>query len=461
MMTQEDPLAKYRQNFINRTSSQPIEVPQDIESKQPEPMMESEDPLSKYRQNFINRVDNPQKQQPPEEGSSFFSEGLRHIGRTASRAAETIYGIPGDLQSLVDSGLQYAAEKLLSPEKFEKVKGISTRMFPTSGELKEKSQEISNGLTTPQGSTEEFFDKTTETLASLVGPMKFRKAFGVALGSELAKKGLEIAGLGEGSQEAGKLGTMFLLSVANPKGAMKYASKQYDIAENLAKGASVNGEKFQKELTSMIEKMEKGFPTREKNAVLNPAENLLKKIDNGNILVEDLMAAKRDVNSVMGDPETLKGAKKYLKGLGRFIDDAIKPFEKDNPAFSKAYRPANEIYGTVMQGGKAANFIEKTLGAKSVIGAALAEVALGHPEALVPTIAGSIGVHAAAKTVDFFTRMAKSPELRKYYNKALLAAAREDSRTLLGYEKKIENYLKTHPSNYQKNQSNTQQEQRQ
>ena len=114
-----------------------------------------------------------------------------------------------------------------------------------------------------------------------------------------------------------------------------------------------------------------------------------------------------------------------LKGLGKEVDKAIMPYEKINPAFSKAYRPANEIYGAVMQGNKASNFITKTLGTKSLLGAIVAEAGLGHPEYILSTLGGAGAALGSAKTIDFFTRLSKSPELRKYYGKALLSAAKD------------------------------------
>ena len=159
------------------------------------------------------------------------------------------------------------------------------------------------------------------------------------------------------------------------------------------------------------------------------------------MLVHDLTAAKRDIHAIMKDPETLKGSRKLLKALGHEVDQAIKPYERINPGFSKVYRPANEIFGAVAEGNKASNFIKKTLGSKSVLGAVVAETALGHPELILPTVSGAAGSLGIAKTFDFFSRLSKSPELRKYYGKAALAAAREDSVALRTYSDKIDELI--------------------
>jgi hypothetical protein len=411
----QDPFASVR---LNKPAQQNVPEQQ--------PMQTEQDPFSSVR---IKKAD---------ERSGLYETG-RHATRIGSRIAETIGGIPGDLSALIQSGVITGLQKLtgheLSPEAHEEIK---KQRLPTSAELKEFSQEKSGGFTAPENELERFGDELTETVTSLLGPMKFRKALGVATGASLAKEGVKVLGLGEGSQESAKLGTMLLLTAMNPKGALNYASQQYQRANQLAKGASIQATNFRGHLENLRRDLQKGVTTTSKNAVLKPIEDILDKVKQNKILVEDLTAAKRDLNTIMKDPELLTREKKLLKVVGKEIDDAIKPYERINPAFSKSYRPANEIYGAVMQGTKAYDFIRKNLGGKSILGAVLGEVALGHPEMIAPTL-GTLGaVAGAAKTGDFFVRLAKSPELQKYYTKALAAAAAEDLPALRVYADKIE-----------------------
>lgn len=369
----------------------------------------------------------------------FLYETGRHAARIGSRIAETIGGIPGDISSLIQSGVITGLNKLtgheLSPEAHEEIR---KQRLPTSGELKKFSQEKTGGFTSPQNETERFADEIAETATSLLGPMKFRKSLGIAVGSTLAKEGTKILGLGETTQEASKLGTMLMLTAINPKGALKYASSQYDKARSLAKGASIPVPKLKQNLDLLKNELEEGLSHTSKNAVLKPINEMLEKSKGNMVSVNELTSAKRDLNSIMKDPELLTREKKLLKVVGKEIDNAIKPYERINPAFKKAYRPANEIYGAVMQGTKAYDFIRKELGAKSVLNAALAEVALGHPKYVIPTIEGSVGALGVAKAGDFFVRLAKSPELQKYYTKALIAASKEDLPALRLYADKIE-----------------------
>lgn len=402
--------------------------PMHQEQENQQETFDSEDPFSNVR---IKEV----------EGFPGLREIGRHASRVGSRIAEQIGGIPGDIQNLVESGVFAGLEKLTgyeaSPEVREKAKIYSERA-PTSGELKKLSEESTQGFTSPQNNVEKSADEFVELATSLLGPMKFRRALGVALGSQAAKEGTKVLGLGEGTQEAGKFGTMFLLSAINPGGALKYASSQFEKANQLAKGASINSKQLSSNLSNLKTDLLKGVSTSEKSTVLKPIEELIEKTKSGKTPVQELTAAKRDINKLMGEPDILKGAKKLLKVVGKEVDNAIKPFEKINPAFSKAYRPANEIFGSVMQGNKAQNFIKRNLGVKSVLGTLIGETALGHPEFMIPTLAGIGGALATAKGVDFFVRLAKSPELQKFYVKAMSAAAVEDLGSLRYYSNKID-----------------------
>lgn len=444
-MNQTDPFASVRVGGSNQTESKPIPVEQ--QEMYNAPSLRKEDDFSSVRMNQQDKSQKPKESPSESPISSGLGDLPRHLTRSASRALETIIGIPGDISSILQSGLHYGAEKLLGPEKGSKIREhVNIKHTPTSGELEEFSKKVSSGYTEPQGDIEKASDEFVKTATSLLGPMKFRRALGVAAGSQLAKEGIGIAGFDENAQEAGKLGTMFMLSTINPKGALNYSAKKFKEAEALAKGASINASGLEKSLTTNLESLSKGISTPGKNSIIKSSQDLLNKISKGKIAIDDLMAAKRDINDLMGDPALLVGTKKLLKGLGRQVDQAIVPYEKVNPKFSKAFRPANEIYGAVMQGNRASNFIKKTLGAKSVMSSILTEAALGAPEAILPTAGGVAAIHGAAKFVDFANRLRRSPELRKYYQKALVAAAAEDTASLRLYADKIDKeFTKTNP----------------
>ena len=216
------------------------------------------------------------------EGASNLYETTRNVSRIASRVAETIGGSIGDIESLIQSGVFAGLEKLTGHKADKEVREKAKQdRLPTSGELKKFSQEATKGFTTPQSKLEETGDEFAETIASLLGPMKFRKALGVGVAGSLAKEGLKIGGTSEGTQELGKLGAIFLSSLYNPGGAMKHASNLFDQADSLSRGASVQAHHFQGHLVNLLNDLKKGVTTTEKNSVIKPIEDLLKKFKPG------------------------------------------------------------------------------------------------------------------------------------------------------------------------------------
>jgi hypothetical protein len=420
-----DPFARYR---IDQGQSS-------NQSKTPKPIQpDQNDAFSKYR------IGKPGTEE--ETATQYLTRNATRIG---SRVAEQIGGIPGDFAELIEGGVFSGLESIfghkVTPEMREEAR-IRSERPPSSSELQKLSEETTKGYTSPKDEKEKIADEYTSTVANLLGPMKFRKALGVAALGTAAKKGTEILGLGQGAQEASKLGTMIVSTMINPKGASKFAASQYEKANNLAKGASINASTLEKSLSGLNENLMKGISTNPKNMVLKASEDVLSKVKNGKIGVDELTAAKRDINTLMGDPALLKREKILLKSVGKFVDQTISQYEKVNPEFKKAYRPANEIYGAIAEGNKASKFIQKTIGPKSVLGAIVGETVLGHPEAIIPTV-GIVGLsHGGAATVDFLTRLGKSKELRKYYRNALSSALKEDSRALIKYENLMQKAMK-------------------
>lgn len=415
-----DPFSAYKVNKLKK------EEPVSIENKD-KFFNDSQDPFSSYR--IKESKDIP----------GIYEIG-RHAARIGSRVAETIGGIPGDVESLIQSGLLSLKEKILGRELREEEKKYYEHGtdFPTSHELKTFSEEKTGGLTKAEGNIEKRIDEYVETATSLLGPIKFRKALGIAAGSELAKEGIKTLGLGKGEQEAAKFGTMVMLTALNPGGAMKYASQNYDKARSLSKGASINVVPMKESLTSLRKSLEEGVTTTAKNAVIKPIDDLLSKIERNKLPIHELMSAKRDLSSIMKDPALLNREKKLLKKVGKDISNAIKPYEKINPEFGKVYRGADEIYGAIMEGTKAQDFVKKHAGIKSILGTVVAETAIGHPE-YIPYTAGAAAVaHGGAKIADFMTRLSKSNELKKYYSKALEAAIKKDLPAFRKYSDKID-----------------------
>jgi len=420
-----DPLAKYRLNKLQEEPQVPFSSSVDNQ----------QDPLQKYR-----------VAKPNSEEESFTQYVTRNAARLGSRVAEQIGGLPGDISDLIQSGVFAGLEKAIghkvTPEMREEARILSERP-PTSSELKKASESVTKGYTSPQGEYEKTADEFAETVASLLGPMKFRKALGIAALGTGAKTGLKTLGFAEGTQEAGKIGTMLIASMVNPKGVKQLTSNLYNEAERLApEGTIVSGKELEKDLLKLKHDLEKGTLDRFETKVLEQTNRVLEKVKDGNVDVNHLIASKRSINGVAGDPEFYRRGEHLFPRLLKAVDKTIKSHK--DPEFLKTYQSANEAFGGVEQSKKISRYIESKLGNKPIKHALLASVAetvAGYPEAIGPTLALSGGAYLGVKGIELTQRILANKTLRNYYFDVLLNASKENSTAMIKSANKLEKAL--------------------
>lgn len=413
-----DVFSKYR---LNKIQEQPkkIDLPKD-------------DPFSKYRIG-----------EPNSEEETFPQYLTRNATRIGSRVAETIGGIPGDIQNLIESGvfagLEGAIGHPVTAELREKAR-LKSERAPTSSELKNISQKSSKGYTKPKNNYEELTDEYAETVSSLLGPMKFRKALGISALGTAAKKGAELLGAEKGTQDASKLGTMLVASMVNPKGVKQFYTNLYKQAEKLApEGTFVSGKHLQEKLLSLKKDLEKGTLDRFETKVLEQTNRVLEKIKDGKVDVNHMIASQRSINGVAGDPEFFRRGEHLFPRLQNAVKDTIKTYK--NPEFLKKWNNANEAFSGLHESQKMTRFIEKELGNKPIkhaIIAAIAETAGGYPEAIIPTIGGAAAALGTVKGIELTKRILSNKTLRKYYGDVLLSAAKQNSGALLKSAEKLD-----------------------
>lgn len=427
MMKESDPFSSY---LLNKPSQQiKNEVPTQNQNDN------SENPFTKYALN------------KSEENESFLSQIPRHAARISSRIAETIGGTPGDIQDLIQSGVFAGLEKLTghkaSPE-LRKEAAIKSERAPTSSELKELSESSTKGFTKAHGIKEELGDEFASTVASLLGPMKFRKALGISALGVGAKQSLKLLGLGETSQEFGKIGTMIVSSMINPKGVKQLYDNYYNEALRLApEEARVSAKPLEKSLNSLKKSLSEGLDAPTEEAVLKVVKKATDKIQDGQVSVREMMASNRSLNEIMGDPEFLKRAKNLFPELKNGINKTLQQYE--NPEFLKNWKSANEAFGGFYESQKLSRFIEQRLGIKPIKHAlftAAGETIVGYPEAIIPTIGLAAGGYAGIKGLELMQRIFANPTLRKYYGEVLTNAAKENSIAMNKAAEKLDKKLR-------------------
>lgn len=397
----------------------------------------NEEMLREIQEEFSREASPKKKEYEPE---STGQSALRHATRTGSRIGEAVVGGAGDILDFLRNSVVTAGEKITG-EKNPNFEGAVRREIPgfsppTSGNLKELSSEATEGYTEPRTSGEETSDEIASDFGSLISPGSgFLKPLGVALSANLAKKGVKHLEGSEGQQSAAKIATMFLLNVATKGNARKYTNSLYEKADkSMPKNALVKIDT--NKLLSLEGNLEKGIPTNSKNTVLKPIDDIIKKLNSADeIPLDELVSIKRDLNSIRGEPQTLKGAKKLINNVSKIIDDDIEAYGKKNaPDWLKEYRAANEAFGGMAASEAVKDFISshKTTPylyapLASVFGGALAS----SGAAGLGTAAAGLGAAAAtAQTVNVMHRIATNPTLRKYYIEVVQSALAEDARAM-------------------------------
>lgn len=374
-----------------------------------------------------------------------------------------IGGLPGDLASLTEGAANWIANQVTGinvGEEFKKRTGKEQARIPTSADLTEKFDALTESKYVPQNEKEEFLDELGGDIATLLIPAnkpgKAFKALGVAVGSNLAKEGVKYLGAGEGSQTATKLGTMTFLSMFNPGGVKRYVNELYQKADAvLPEGASIGSKKYVAELNNLERKLKHGIRhTESTNAVVEQIKNAKDYAKKGKLEIKDITDAKIKLNDIrrqkVYDPqlrgkEVQKGLEKNFNKLSNILDNAVETYGKENPEYLKFYKDAQSGYRGIQQSKQASNFIKKTVGKHKnlILGAELAHL-FYSPISAVPT--GILGV-GGLKSFELMKRIMDSKVLRKYYLDVIKGASQESAPTVIRNMKKLNDEMNDNSKN--------------
>jgi hypothetical protein len=394
----------------------------------------------------------------PDESESLSEAALRHGARSASRVAETVAGAPGDIVNAPTAAVKYITEKIAGkiPESLknaiEIVNTVSPIKLPTSGELKEKAETLSHGYLQAKGKGEELSDAIISDFASLALPAKgkipFVKSAAIAVGSNLAGKGVELLGGGENAQTATKIASTIILSAINPKGAEKYAGKLYKDAEGLLPAnATVNAKNLLAKLDNLSADLHKGGTAPYKAPIIKKVEEIVDKVKSGSIKVDELAEFKRDLNQSRGalyleqnlDRNGRRMAKRNFDKASNIVNETLNEYGQTNQPWSEKFRSADQAYGAIAQSKKVSSVIGKYVKQhpKESIGLLAAEAFLAPG-----TLPYAIGAYGGLKAGELIARISKSPILREYYQGVLEAAIKDDTAALGKYLNKLDAGLK-------------------
>ena len=303
----------------------------------------------------------------------------RQIARGVARGAESLLGLPGDISEGLSSLVEATARKITGkdlPSAKEVIKKqkrlIPFPEAPTSDDFRKVTKKLTGESLEPQGRGEELSDEIISDLATLYVPFKgripFKKTLAQAIGGNLAKMATKEVGVGETGQTVAKLGTMLVIGgLGRPKIKESMDELYFQADSAIPEGATTGAQNLSKTLERLGPKLEVGLGAPSKAKVKEVIGDLQSKILKGKISVDELLASKRDLNEIMGDPSLLTRGRKQLGTLAAELDNAVEAYGKTNPSFIKPYRQANEVFGSLAKAEKLGNFAKAKFGKPSSV----------------------------------------------------------------------------------------------
>jgi len=454
------------------------------------PMMDTE---SSSNQKIPSSL-RPKSLKPKQKETEFPFEGEndlereieRNIAQQSSRIGETILGLPGDIKELTENvygdtylgipkeALESITERIgidkipILQDIYPMVKDlVSTNLFshlPTSEQLRKKSEELSKGYTAPQSEFEERTGEVMQDIASMMMPgsnsYSFLRNLGIPLVANLAQEGINLGG-GESFSQPAKYGIMAILDLINHKGKgpKQYISKLFDESESLIqKGEKISANNLSNKILDIKKNLQKGGTRPSTSKAIKKTKEILKKIKNGEIEVEELVDFRKSINENI---DALKGFtinknksrinKKSIKNLQNVksaVLEAIEDYGLKNPEFGKLNTAANEAYSVYSSSNVWSNFIEKTLKgsirnptAKALLGLSGGYGVISHPTILAKTaVAAPVGL-AGYNAYKILHRVIQSPTLRKYYGNILKGTSAGNAAQVIKNAKLLEKKL--------------------
>lgn len=415
---------------------------------------------------------------------SWLDYGARTAARLATRVAEvpveTAKGIATGISKLPISpttipkaGFKYLYEKISgSPmgeeaqKSMDKYLGAATSpatMLPEKEEMREFEKKHTGQYLQPQSDVEKMGDEAAQDITSLMLPTpgsapaklmsRLYRSSAIAGAGQVAKKGTEMAGFDESTQDYAKLGTMFISSLLSPRGASKHVSEMYQSAESklppLSRG---DARPLQNDLNKIVRKVERGTVSPGESKYLGEAKTILDKIKDGRMTYAEAVASKRSLNlkssNLYKDIELADADQRIARNgyndVRSALNDFISTAEKKHPEFLKEYREADKAYGAIANSKWISDWIAKKTGILSEAGvkpAIAAFFAIDPGKAMkvgTGAAAVAVGGKAAITTGEVIYQVLKNKTLRNYYLNVLNAAAKEDAALLVKNMKTFE-----------------------
>lgn len=412
-----------------------------------------------------------QKQQSPETLGQFLK---RNIGQNVARAGETILGLPGNLKSAFEESIEKVA-----PGQLQSLRETEEEAFgkPKEGSLQETlmkpptPQEVRENITPrfaealtgeknylePRGKGEEFAGELTGDVTSFfIDPRsKFSKIAKIAIpvASNLVKEGVKFFGGKEGTAEKSKLGTMFVLSLANQANPGKFASENIGRAKQMVPdNATINANDLLNKLAPIEQKLKTiGLKVPSKSKTLQGITDLRKQVQNNRLNLKSVMQSRDDVNEWIAEaggfevPATIRD--RTVKNLNelksQIIDTIDDTLQNRFPQAANIYKEGYQAAAVNHKSQVVSNYLAENYGRKlASVGAKLLFPAIGGAAAVLPKTA-ALGAAATPlyKVGQVLYRINKSPLLAKHYSDVIKNAEKGNRAATINSLSKLDKEL--------------------
>lgn len=364
----------------------------------------------------------------PEEKESLTSKIGRGAGRTVARSVETLAGLPGDVQSFIQTGVKKGIGFLVGQERAEKASEIAetiTKLVPGmnrpgSQDVREQiTQELTGEVLEPQTEYEELYDDIVSDFAALAVPIKgkipFLRSLGTSIFSNLSAQTVKEFGAGEKTQAATKLGTMFLGGLFGRGGSQAHVRELHQKAEQLIPpGATFNATKMITEVDKFQAFVRKGGVTPSKTPALSLSRQLVNKIQKsgGDLAVDELPEFRKSINELRFDRNLPPKTKFFLDRFDDIVHEELLEYGKENPTYLKSYKEAQLGTQGLKQSDRLSNFISSKVDINNLSPEAIILLGL-HANPGFLAKAGAVA--ATLSGAKIANRLVRNPVLRKYY----------------------------------------------
>jgi hypothetical protein len=364
---------------------------------------------------------------------SALGTGLRTVARLGARAAESVIGLPGDLESLGRRGINAVSniatgKNAVDPE----------AVHATSQSLRQAHKPYSGEYLEPQG--EGLWGRFEKSSDEFAGDLA--SAFITGGTGQTAKRILKITGLANaasfltravtGSESAGdavKFGSLLVVPfIGRPKADALMRTAYNDAYKALPEGATVSAKGIKPKLDKLSELIGHGISTPENQQLATLIKDVEAKIQGGTIPLRSADMIKKQINSMIysgsyGGKGALHGIEKLLPTVTHSLNEAIGDYAKTNPAFGKPYQQANELFAAINGGPPLVKWVEKHITPDKALYPLFSSLFKGYG---FTGAAGAAAVLALPPALRSGTIFFKSPTIRNQLFSTLKAAAAEN-----------------------------------